>query len=108
MVRHCPWKMCATPGTCNKPGCVARWPLCHKVNLPRYKAQRRHFMTCDIYGTEINKLNGNTEKVNDVSRTHIPLKALMNDSTVCEMRNAMHVCVQRGTRIEQMRKEIVM
>ena len=65
-------------------------------------------MTCDIYGTgqtnslalcfvfgktykpahgsatqvtEINKLNQNTEKVNhEVSRTHIPLKALMNDS----------------------------
>ena len=30
--------------------------------------------------TEINKLNQNTEKVNEVSRTHIPLKALMNDS----------------------------
>ena len=55
--------------------------LCHKVNLPRYEAHRRHFMmTCDIYGTEINKLNENTEKVNEVSRTHISLKALMNDS----------------------------
>ena len=32
--------------------------LCHKVNLPRYDARRRHFiMTCDIYGIEINKLN---------------------------------------------------
>ena len=30
--------------------------------------------------TEINKLDQNTEKVNDVSCTHIPLKALMNDS----------------------------
>ena len=103
MVRHCPRKMCATPRACIKPGCfarrplchkvnlpscvarrplchkvnlpscVARWPLCHKVNqpscearwplcpkvnLPRYDARRRHFiMTCDIYGTEINKLN---------------------------------------------------
>ena len=118
MVRHCPWKMCATPRACIKPGCfarrplchkvnlrscvarwplchkvnlpscVARWPLCHKVNLPscvarwplchkvnqpsceawrplcpkvnlpRYDARRCHFiMTCDIYGTEINKLN---------------------------------------------------
>ena len=37
-------------------------------------------MTCDIYGTEINKLNENTEKVNEVSHTLIPLKALMNDS----------------------------
>ena len=37
-------------------------------------------MTCDIYGTEINKLNENTEKVNEVCRTLIPLKALMNDS----------------------------
>ena len=37
-------------------------------------------MTWDIYGTEINKLNENTEKVNEVSRTHIPHKALMNDS----------------------------
>ena len=67
MVRHCPWKMCATPGACVGPGClarrplchkvnipnsVARRPLCHKVNLPRYEARRRHFiMTCDIYGT---------------------------------------------------------
>ena len=72
MVRHCPWKMCATPRACIKLGCFARrplchkvnlpscvaWrPLCHKVNLPRYDARRRHFiMTCDIYGTEINKL----------------------------------------------------
>ena len=74
MVRHCPWKMCATPRACIKPGCfvrrplchkvnlpscVARWslchkvnqpsceacrPLCHKVNLPRYDARRRHFI----------------------------------------------------------------
>ena len=81
MARHCPWKMCATPGACIKPGCLARRPLCHKVNLPRYEARRRHFiMTCDIYGTEINKLHQNTEKVNEVSRKHIPLKALMNDS----------------------------
>ena len=73
MVRHCPWKMCATPRACIKPGCfarrplchkvnlpscVARWPLCYKVNQPRYDARRRHFiMTCDIYGIEINKLN---------------------------------------------------
>ena len=118
MVRHCPWKMCATSRACIKPGCfarrplchkvnlpscvarrplchkvnlpscVARWPLCHKVNLPscvarwplchkvnqpsceawrplcpkvnlpRYDARRCHFiMTCDIHGTEINKLN---------------------------------------------------
>ena len=111
MARHCPWKMCATPGACIKPGrlarrplghkvnlpscvgrrplchkvnlpsCVARRPLCHGVNLPRYEARRRHFiMTCDIYGTEINKLHQNTENVNEVSHTHIPLKALMNDS----------------------------
>ena len=67
MVRHCIWKMCATPGTCIKPGClarrplchkvnlpscVARRPLCHKVNLPRCEPRQRHFiMTCDIYGT---------------------------------------------------------
>ena len=30
--------------------------------------------------TEINKLNQNTKNVNEVSLTHIPLKALMNDS----------------------------
>ena len=29
--------------------CVARWPLCHKVNLPRCEARRRHLiMNCDI------------------------------------------------------------
>ena len=38
-------------------------------------------MTCDIYGTEINKLNEYTENVNEVSRTHIPLEALMNDDS---------------------------
>ena len=96
MARHCPWKMCATPGACIKPGCLARQPLCHKenlpssvarrplyhrVNLPRCEVRRRHFiMTCYIYGTEINKLNENTEKVNEVSRTHIALEASMNDS----------------------------
>ena len=26
--------MRATPGACVKPGCLARRPLCHKVNLP--------------------------------------------------------------------------
>ena len=42
----------------NLPRYEARRPLCHKVNLPRYEARRRHLiMTCDIYGTEINKLN---------------------------------------------------
>ena len=81
-----------------------RRPLCHKVNLPRCEARRRHFiMTCDIFGTgqtnilalcylfgktwpahssatqatEINTLDQITGKVIDVSRTHIPLKALM-------------------------------
>ena len=65
MVRHSPRKMCAAPGAymplCHKvnlPSSVARRPLCHKVNLPIYEARRRHLiMTCDIYGTEINKLN---------------------------------------------------
>ena len=120
MVRHCLWKMSATPGACIKPGlvrrplchkvnlpsCVARQPLCHKVNLPRCEARRRHLiMTCDIFGTgQTNTLTlcyllGKTYKpahssatleslkstrstkllemkVIDVSRTHIPLKAL--------------------------------
>ena len=81
MVRHCLWKMSATPGACikqglvrrplchkvNLPSCVVRLPLCHKVNLPSYVARqplchkvnlpscvarRRHWiMTCDIFGT---------------------------------------------------------
>ena len=66
MVRHCLWKMSATPGACIKPGLVrrplyhkvnlpsrvARQPLCHKVNLPRCEARRRHLiMTCYIFGT---------------------------------------------------------
>ena len=51
MVRHCLWKMSATPGACIKPGLVRR-PLCHKVNLPRCEARQRHLiMTCDIFGT---------------------------------------------------------
>ena len=62
------WKMRATPSACIKPGCLARRPLCHKVNLqvscevqrllchevnrPRCEARRHHFiMTCDIFGT---------------------------------------------------------
>ena len=42
-----------TPGACtNEPGCLARQPLCHQVNLPRCEARRRHFiMTCDIFVT---------------------------------------------------------
>ena len=40
MVRHCPWKMCATPRACIKPVCFARRPLCHKVNLPSCVARR--------------------------------------------------------------------
>ena len=39
MVRHCLWKMSATPGACIKPGLVRR-PLCHKVNLPSCVAWR--------------------------------------------------------------------
>ena len=32
--------------------CVARQPLCHKVNPPRCEARRRHLtMTSDIFGT---------------------------------------------------------
>ena len=51
MVRHCLWKMSATPGACIKPGLVRR-PSCHKVNLLRCEARRRHLiMTCDIFGT---------------------------------------------------------
>ena len=51
MVRHCLWKMSATPGACIKPGLVRR-PLCHKVNLPSCVARRRRWiMTCDIFGT---------------------------------------------------------
>ena len=57
--------MCATPSACIKPGCLARRPLCHKVNLlscvarrplcqevnlPGCEARRRH-MTCDIFRT---------------------------------------------------------
>ena len=75
----------------SKPSCVARRPLCHEVNLPGYEARRRD-MTCYIFGTgqtytpahssatqvtEINTLDQITGKVIDVSRTHIPLKALM-------------------------------
>ena len=40
MVRHCLWIMCATPGACIKPGCLARLPLCRKVNLPSCVARR--------------------------------------------------------------------
>ena len=39
MVRHCLWKMSATPGACIKPGLVRR-PLCHKVNLPSCVARQ--------------------------------------------------------------------
>ena len=82
MVRQCLWKMSATTGACmHQTGfssaavmpqskftelcssaavlshskftsCVTRQPLCHKVNLPRCEARRRHLtMTCDIFGT---------------------------------------------------------
>ena len=89
----------------NLPTCEAlRRPLFHKVNLPRCEARRHHFiMTCDFFGTgqtntlalcylfgkmwpthssatratEINTLDQITGKVIDVSRKHIPLKALM-------------------------------
>ena len=33
--------MRATPGACIKPGCLARRPLCHKVNLPASCEARR-------------------------------------------------------------------
>ena len=44
---------------------VARRPLCHKVNLPRCEARRRHFiMTCDIFGTgQTNILQGHPATV---------------------------------------------
>ena len=37
---HFLWKICATPDACIKPGCLARRPLYHKVNLLGYVAQR--------------------------------------------------------------------
>ena len=89
----------------NLSSCFARQPFCRKVNLPRCDARRRHLiMTCDILApdkrintltpchlsgktykpahssasrvTEINTLDQIAGKVIDVSRTHIPLKAL--------------------------------
>ena len=48
----------------NLPSCVARRPLCHKVNLPRCEVS---LPSC------VARRPG---KVIDVSRTHIPLKAL--------------------------------
>ena len=42
MIRHCLWKMSATPGACIKPGFVRR-PLCHKKNLPSCVIARRPF-----------------------------------------------------------------
>ena len=38
--QHFLWKICATPDACIKPGCLARRPLNHKVNLLGYVAQR--------------------------------------------------------------------
>ena len=37
---HCLWKLCATPGANIKPGCLARRPLCRKVDLPICVARR--------------------------------------------------------------------
>ena len=78
--------------------CLARRPLCHN-NLPRSEFWQRHFIKTDIFGTgqtnmlavfiyskklinqpTVAKSTHSTkllEKVIDVSRTHIPLKALM-------------------------------
>ena len=36
---RCLWKMSATPGACIKQG-LARWPMCHKVNLSSYVTGR--------------------------------------------------------------------
>ena len=62
--------------------CVARQPLCHKVNLPRSEARRRHLtMTCDIFGTgETNTLTlcyllGKTYKSAESSATLESLKS---------------------------------
>ena len=68
MVRHCLWKMSATPGACIKPGlvrqpsclkvnlpsCVARRPLCHKVNLPRCEV---NLLSCVIRWPLCHKVN---------------------------------------------------
>ena len=69
--------MCATPGACIKPGCLARRPLCHEVNLPGCEARRRH-ITCDIFDTgqaNILALNIYSEKVMN-QPTVAPLKSL--------------------------------
>ena len=39
-VQH-PWKIWATSGACIKPDCLARRPLCHKLNQPSCVAWRR-------------------------------------------------------------------
>ena len=48
-------ELCSSPAVLSQSkftSCVARQPLCHKVNLPRSEARRRHLtMTCDIFGT---------------------------------------------------------
>ena len=38
--QHFLWKICVTPDACIKPGCLARRPLYHKLNLLGYVAQR--------------------------------------------------------------------
>ena len=93
MVRHCLWKMSATPGACIKPGlvrrplchkvnlpsCVARRPLCHKVNLPSCVARQPLCHKVNLPRCEVSLpscVARRPGKVIDVSRTHIPLKAL--------------------------------
>ena len=53
MIRHCLWKMSATPGACIKPSLVRR-PLCHKVNLPSCVARQPLCLKVNLPRCEVN------------------------------------------------------
>ena len=59
--------------------CVARRPLCNKVNLPRCEVWRCHFiMTCDIFGTE---------QTNILALCYLFGKKLINQPTVAPLKS---------------------
>ena len=46
------WQMRASPGACIKPGCLARRPLCHKVNLPA-SCEAQRLLCHKVHYTEL-------------------------------------------------------
>ena len=67
--------MRATPGACIKPGCLARRPLCHKVNLPASCSEAQRLFSSMLF------IRKNVTKMKSIHSTKLLEKLLHEPHT---------------------------